>query len=551
MKSRPAVWAVYFLGCGLVGFAALEIALRLYLQVPVFTSRDLRGLRGQLLQTSGAVYDPLLGWSQRSNFVSGGFDTLDYGIRKNSDEEEQLTQGSVLAVGDSFTAGSEVVNEDTWPAQLERALGIRVINAGVGGYGVDQAVLNAERLLPILKPRAVIVGIYEEDIVRVNYRSYNAPKPYFVEENGAWVHRNNPVPVHVASAPEPLYKRFLARFMTAHILLGRYRDYWYSGDGPGYELATNAPAKTTCYALERLQSALSPQNIPSIVAVQYGGWIYARAGRRPAYVDEVLRCARNLNYVIVDEFDQLSAIARASLPDLKQNYVMAGENVYGHMSAKGNALVASLIAEKLRASVDLRTLSALPDVPADLGDGTGINRIISARPETFIRAAVDLQPVDTPGPLPDEPVYRIAASAKNGEHYIVLRWSDPHPGPHTFSTFVRPSADNHVTIQILDNQGNGAVAHYSFPSGEFTLTAVGAAQNVVPHAETTPSGWLRISVSTGLTGRKGTAIVQISPQDPPSAEPGKLVVQGMMVEYGSRPSSYCRPRACKPTARAP
>ena len=127
MKSRLGVWAVYLVGCGLVSFVALEIALRLYLQMPVFTLRDWRGQRAGLLQTSGAVYDPLLGWSQRSNFVSGGFDTLDYGIRKNSDEDEQLTPGSVLAVGDSYTAGSEVVNEDTWPAQLERALGIRVI----------------------------------------------------------------------------------------------------------------------------------------------------------------------------------------------------------------------------------------------------------------------------------------------------------------------------------------------------------------------------------------------------------------------------------------
>jgi len=48
-----------------------------------------------------------------------------------------------------------------------------------------------------------------------------------------------------------------------------------------------------------------------------------------------------------------------SLPDLKQNYVMAGENVYGHMSAKGNALIAALIAEKLRTSVELRTIAPL------------------------------------------------------------------------------------------------------------------------------------------------------------------------------------------------
>ena len=113
MKSRLAVWAIYLVSCGLACVALLEIALRLYLQMPVFTLRDWRTLQGrQLLQTSGAVYDPLLGWSQASNFVGGGFDTLDYGIRKNSNGDEELSQGAVLALGDSFTAGSDVVNED-------------------------------------------------------------------------------------------------------------------------------------------------------------------------------------------------------------------------------------------------------------------------------------------------------------------------------------------------------------------------------------------------------------------------------------------------------
>jgi hypothetical protein len=36
------------------------------------------------------------------------------------------------------------------------------INAGVGGYGVDQIVLTAERLLPVVSPQMVIVGIYQE-----------------------------------------------------------------------------------------------------------------------------------------------------------------------------------------------------------------------------------------------------------------------------------------------------------------------------------------------------------------------------------------------------
>ena len=415
MKSRLAVWAIYLVSCGLVCVAVLEIALRLYLQMPVFTLRDWRTLQGrQLLQTSGAVYDPLLGWSQASNFV----------------------------------------------------------------------------------------GV-------------------------------------------------LSRFLAAHILLGRYRDFWYSGEGPGYVRASNVPAKTSCHMLERLQDALAPHNIPAIVVLQYGGWIYARAGRRPHHVDEVLRCARDLNYAIVDEFNQLSALARASLSDLKQNYVMAGENVYGHMSAKGNALIASLIAEKLRTSVDLRTIAPLSKAASHPGDGIGINRIVSVQPETFIRNNVDVQLAGPPGLLPNEPVYRIAATAENGEHYIVLRWSDLHPGPHTFSTFVRSSADNHLTIQLHDDQGNGAVAYYSFPSGQFTLTSVGAAKNVLPRAEHTPSGWLRISVATELTGGKGTAIIQISLTDPPSVQPGRLLIQGMMVEYGSRPSPYCRPRGCMTAARVP
>jgi hypothetical protein len=303
--------------------------------------------------------------------------------------------------------------------------------------------------------------------------------------------------------------------------------------------------------LEQLQDALAPQNIPVIVVLQYGGWLYARGGRRPHHVDEVLRCARNLNYAIVDEFDQLSAIARASLPDLKQNYVMAGENVYGHMSAKGNALIVSLIAEKLRTSVDMRTIAPLSKAASNPGDGIGINRIVSVEPETFIRNNVDVELAGLPGPLPNEPVYRIAATAENGEHYIVLRWSDLHPGPHTFSTFVRSSADNHLTIQLHDDQGNGAVAYYSFPSDQFTLTSMGAAKNVVPRAERTPSGWLRISVATELTGRKGTARIQISPPEPPSIQPGRLLIQGIMVEYGPRSSPYCRPRACTTGTRAP
>jgi lysophospholipase L1-like esterase len=546
LKTRMATWAIYVVGCGVFCFAALEIALRIYMQVPVFSLRDWRSLEVQVFQTSGAVYDPLLGWTQGSDIVGGGFETISYGIRKNSDADEEPTSGGVLAVGDSFTAGSDVVNEDTWPAQLERMLRVRVLNAAVGGYSVDQDVLHVERLLPILKPRAVLVGIHQSDIQGVGYRTFNSPKPYFAQENGAWVRKNNPVPRVGERSSEPLYKRALVRSMVFHTILKRYTDYWYSGSGRGFERAANGDSiKGACYMLQYLKEVLAPQKIPAMIVLQYGGATFAEKRSRPVEVQALLSCARDLDVPVMDEYDHLAGLARTSLPDLKRYYIMAAAKVYGHMSPAGNAFIASLVAEKLRALVDLRTVAPLLEEQT----AAGINRIPSAQPETFIRTAVELEPEQVSGPLANEPVYRITPSTSEGEHYLVLRWSAPQPGPVTFSTFVRSSAENDLIVQILDNEGARAIAHYSFRSGKFTPTAMGAAKAITHRAEAQPGGWLRISVSAELSGRKGTAIIQIAPRTPPSPGPAELVVQGMMVESGMEPTTYCRPRACAPSSK--
>ena len=48
--------------------------------------------------------------------------TLEHGVRVNRTGETTLRTGGILAVGDSFTAGSEVHDHESWPAQLERML---------------------------------------------------------------------------------------------------------------------------------------------------------------------------------------------------------------------------------------------------------------------------------------------------------------------------------------------------------------------------------------------------------------------------------------------
>jgi len=368
LASRLGRAALYVTVTGILCVLALEIALRAYFRLPIFTLQDWRALQVNVLK-SGLQYDALLGWTMASN-SSAPFNTLDHGIRKNSAGKEALVSGAILAVGDSYTAGSEVGDAETWPAQLEQILGRRVINAGVMGYGVDQSVLNAERLLPILKPRIVLVGIYEEDIFRATFKTYNAPKPYFVEQDGQWRHGNDPVPPAEAYDPEPLYKSLLARLLSAHLALQRHRAWWFTGPGMRFEQVSQAPVKTSCHMLEQLHQRLVAEDSVGMVVLQYSGWLYSSAKRRPWYMEQMLGCARQLGYDVLDEYEQLDAIARQSLDRLKQNYVMDRTNSrYGHMSATGNRLVAGLIAERLQATAAqalgrVPQVSPAPDQPA-------------------------------------------------------------------------------------------------------------------------------------------------------------------------------------------
>jgi hypothetical protein len=351
MKIATTRYVLTLLGVGLACFAGLEAALRMHVGVPLLSFHDVRG-RGviNILQTGGARYDAELGWTQDPNFVSDEFNTVDLGLRKNSGKPQVISPGAILAVGDSYTAGSQVRDDETWPAQLGQRLGERVLNAGVGGYGVDQIVLNAERLLAIVKPRAVIVGIHEDAIQRTTYKTFSTPKPYFIEEGGNWVLKNQPVPAPARPSPEPLLKRTAARLITAHLLFNRVaHDWWFSTGGQIFERTANDPGREVCYLLGRLHDRLRAGAIPGLVVVQYYGWSYWRSKPRDVATQQVLSCAQREGYAVIDEHDPIAAIAQRSIAELKQYYVMSADGAqFGHMSKLGNGLIASLIAAEFR-----------------------------------------------------------------------------------------------------------------------------------------------------------------------------------------------------------
>ncbi|MEZ4670571.1 MAG: SGNH/GDSL hydrolase family protein [Anaerolineae bacterium] len=96
--------------------------------------------------------------------------TNSVGLRNIAELDTDPSTFRILALGDSFTYGYYVHNEETWPARLEELLNqhlqtrIQVLNAGVPGYTiVDQLEYLLDKGLKT-EPNLVVIGFYTNDI---------------------------------------------------------------------------------------------------------------------------------------------------------------------------------------------------------------------------------------------------------------------------------------------------------------------------------------------------------------------------------------------------
>ncbi|MDG2305308.1 MAG: hypothetical protein P8R42_11775 [Candidatus Binatia bacterium] len=132
------------------------------------------------------LVDADLGWRPRPGATSrdGQVHIDSAGIRRNANPalapEDTQRALRIVTVGDSFTFGDEVPDNETWPAQLERLLrqdGVpaRVFNLGTNAYGIDQAILRLARDGAPLRPDVVILGLQPENLMR----NVNVLRPFF------------------------------------------------------------------------------------------------------------------------------------------------------------------------------------------------------------------------------------------------------------------------------------------------------------------------------------------------------------------------------------
>jgi hypothetical protein len=338
----------------------LETGLRLLNGLPLIPDRNFIVERAHIVDLNNfpvAEYHPMLGWVHRPNLrfnsdnLNESFTTGDEGVRMNQPEIRPIPKNAILAVGDSFTAGSEVGDAQTWPAQLEREIGEAVINAAVGAWGTDQIILRAEQLIAKFAPRMIIVSFISGDAERSRYRVYGGMnKSYFDTENGVLVPMNQPVPKPTGPGASLTFLQkvfgysYLLDFTMSHLGV----ESWFRV--AQYVTVQVDPIRVTCLLLDRLKQESDAKNIRLLFLMQFGGNDISQANQRPSEAIEVLNCARKAGIQTVDSWEPLKSVYARGEEQLKALYnMLQGGNVYYHMSPAGNKFIADLLAQAVRA----------------------------------------------------------------------------------------------------------------------------------------------------------------------------------------------------------
>lgn len=334
----------------------LEAGLRLVDGVG-FGARNWVAARISLLAKAyPTAYDPLLGFIPRPDYRSddNAWHTLvsiDHrGLRYNGPGAPPAT-APVLAVGDSYTFGDEVSDDSSWPALLQTMIGDSVINGGVFSYGLDQAILRAERLIPELGTRTLVISLIYGDVRRSEVaQRLGVEKPYFTLE-GDGLKLNNVPPSRNRPRVEQMgwLRLVLGYSYLADWLMRRLgHEQWWYADGYPQIYAHHDGPEVACRLLGRLKAFTDAHDVRVYAVGQYFTRDFADPDH-PKSIEDVkgtgplLACARQQGFVVIDTFEAFQNLVEHDRP--RFNSMLAG----AHLSLEGNRLVARMIADAMLA----------------------------------------------------------------------------------------------------------------------------------------------------------------------------------------------------------
>jgi len=334
----------------LFSFIICELAFRAYSGQTVFQLVDYQHENAIPIDVEGAAaYDKILGWRMRSNFKSEMMNTIEFGIRRNYEKHNKVRQGAIMVVGASFAAGSEVRDEEAFPAYLEKLTGMPVENVASGGYSMDQITLRAEEMLPHIKPSIVIVDIAFDNIVASKYSINGRPKPYFKISEGKLNLYNVPVPKDVTLEQRSIVHNFFNYLLVYDRTIATFfpEKYLITPSIIGIREVDVDTVDLACLLFERMKKQMDPMGIKLGVNWQYGSGYVPFMPPVPREASEVQECLTKMGIPYADELKRMRQLHDAKNGSYEGQYMNHPGGILGHKSPKGNLDVAYDVIELL------------------------------------------------------------------------------------------------------------------------------------------------------------------------------------------------------------
>ena len=217
--------------------------------------------------------------------ISNGADRPSWGFSINSKKLRPSVKNNanakVLTVGDSFTFGDQVNNDQTWQSCINKnQTQIELLNGGVGGYGSLQALKRAGRLLKDNRYAGLILSIVSyDDIIRdrMDYMM-GFPSPSLIKdqsENLLFTPAPSPnIAGSKFSTTENISPNKLEKFIYKYSLLANKLNPSFTQiqarQLTRYARNNASNQEVIQSIIEEINKLSNRHNIPALIVIQYG-----------------------------------------------------------------------------------------------------------------------------------------------------------------------------------------------------------------------------------------------------------------------------------------
>ncbi len=217
-----------FLRLGLFAFVTILLVLSLEGGANLWAKWQVAAQPPAVREALHCEYDPELGWRHIANKHVPDLYGVGLGLRTNGqhmrgarDLNFKDTEGKyrILCLGDSYTMGYGVADDETYPAFLaQQHASVETVNMGLGGYGIDQCYLWHQRDGRKFDVDVLLFAFITGDFFRMNPDGNVAdiPKPILDLVDGNPVAMNIPV----MNILEPGFGTKLTRLWQTSALAG-------------------------------------------------------------------------------------------------------------------------------------------------------------------------------------------------------------------------------------------------------------------------------------------------------------------------------------------